>query len=298
MFYFSLATCDAKQLNPCLSALTFNLHPPPQCCERLNQQKPCFCQYVKNPKLKDYLVNSAAAKKVYELCKPKWVEADVRSAEPSRGLIYLQERGPKNLKNSAAGHPVSGDGHPVGGGDICGDGQGQVGDELGPKHPPSSYADPYQIYTSIYESGILCGSRLISIHQRSKGRRLPPSPPLLPDSLRWPTRRRNRRRMKLNQPPPKLLHRLGETKVADLLANQPPTTPLPLLLCFADKTESPELVVVGGCLAGDLLLLSSFAINGSSPERTNRCCLLVANHRHPRRRPLNVEIPAAGYYHR
>lgn len=57
----------------------------------------------------------------------------------------------------AAGHPVSGDGHPVGGGDICGDGQGQVGDELGPKHPPSSYADPYQIYTSIYESGILCG---------------------------------------------------------------------------------------------------------------------------------------------
>nr|GME07162.1 Non-specific lipid-transfer protein 2 [Ipomoea batatas] len=66
---FSLATCDAKQLNPCLSALTFNLHPPPQCCERLNQQKPCFCQYVKNPKLKDYLVNSAAANKVYELCK-------------------------------------------------------------------------------------------------------------------------------------------------------------------------------------------------------------------------------------
>nr|GMC79765.1 non-specific lipid-transfer protein 2-like [Ipomoea batatas] len=74
---FSLATCDAKQLNPCLSALTFNLHPPPQCCERLNQQKPCFCQYVKNPKLKDYLVNSAAAKKVYELCKvtmPKFHE--------------------------------------------------------------------------------------------------------------------------------------------------------------------------------------------------------------------------------
>nr|GMC76032.1 hypothetical protein Iba_scaffold812191CG0010 [Ipomoea batatas] len=104
--------------------------------------------------------------------------------------------------------------------------------------------------------------------------------------------------MKLNQPPPKLLHRLGETKVADLLANQPPTTPLPLLLCFADKTESPELVAVGGCLAGDLLLLSSFAINGSSPERTNRCCLLVANHRHPRRRPLDVEIPAAGCYHR
>nr|GMC80153.1 Retrovirus-related Pol polyprotein from transposon RE1 [Ipomoea batatas] len=66
---FSLATCDAKQLNPCLSALTFNLHPPPQCCERLNQQKPYFCQYVKNPNLKDYLVNSAAAKKVYELCK-------------------------------------------------------------------------------------------------------------------------------------------------------------------------------------------------------------------------------------
>nr|GMC69241.1 non-specific lipid-transfer protein 2 [Ipomoea batatas] len=81
---FSLATCDAKQLNPCLSALTFNLHPPPQCCERLNQQKPCFCQYVKNPKLKDYLVNSAAAKKVYELCKVTMPNCSIASLGRSK----------------------------------------------------------------------------------------------------------------------------------------------------------------------------------------------------------------------
>lgn len=80
------------------------------------------------------------------------------SRSGSKPMSEVQSRQGKGIQGGAGrGHPVSGDGHPVGGGDICGDGQGQVGDELGPKHPPSSYADPYQIYTSIYESGILCG---------------------------------------------------------------------------------------------------------------------------------------------
>nr|GME08352.1 non-specific lipid-transfer protein 2 [Ipomoea batatas]GME12181.1 non-specific lipid-transfer protein 2 [Ipomoea batatas] len=66
---FSSATCDVQQLNPCLSALTFDTKPSQLCCVRLNQQKPCFCEYVKNPTLKEYVIDSPAAKKAIETCK-------------------------------------------------------------------------------------------------------------------------------------------------------------------------------------------------------------------------------------
>nr|GLL21533.1 non-specific lipid-transfer protein 2 [Ipomoea trifida] len=65
---FSSAACDVQQLTPCLSALTSNTNPSQLCCQRLNQQKPCFCQYLKNPSLKMYL-NSPAAKKAAKTCK-------------------------------------------------------------------------------------------------------------------------------------------------------------------------------------------------------------------------------------
>nr|GMC79762.1 non-specific lipid-transfer protein 2-like [Ipomoea batatas] len=65
---FSSAACDVQQLTPCLSALTSNTNPSQLCCKRLNQQKPCFCQYLKNPSLKMYL-NSPAAKKAAKTCK-------------------------------------------------------------------------------------------------------------------------------------------------------------------------------------------------------------------------------------
>nr|GMC79763.1 Retrovirus-related Pol polyprotein from transposon RE1 [Ipomoea batatas] len=65
---FSSAACDVQQLTPCLSALTSNTKPSQLCCQRLNQQKPCFCEYLKNPNLKTY-VNSHAAKKAIKTCK-------------------------------------------------------------------------------------------------------------------------------------------------------------------------------------------------------------------------------------
>nr|GMD70952.1 non-specific lipid-transfer protein 2-like [Ipomoea batatas] len=64
---FSSAACDVQQLTPCVSALTSNTNPSQLCCQRLNQQKPCFCQYLKNPSLKMYL-NSPAAKKAAKTC--------------------------------------------------------------------------------------------------------------------------------------------------------------------------------------------------------------------------------------
>nr|GMC69539.1 non-specific lipid-transfer protein 2-like [Ipomoea batatas] len=64
---FSSAACDVQPLTPCLSALTSNTNPSQLCCQRLNQQKPCFCQYLKNPSLKMYL-NSPAAKKAAKTC--------------------------------------------------------------------------------------------------------------------------------------------------------------------------------------------------------------------------------------
>nr|GMC48086.1 non-specific lipid-transfer protein 2-like [Ipomoea batatas] len=64
---FSSAACDVQQLTPCLSALTSNTNPSQLCCQRLNQQKPCFCQYLKNSSLKMYL-NSPAAKKAAKTC--------------------------------------------------------------------------------------------------------------------------------------------------------------------------------------------------------------------------------------
>nr|GMC73943.1 non-specific lipid-transfer protein 2-like [Ipomoea batatas] len=66
---FSSAACNVQQLTPCLSALTSNTKPSQLCCQRLNQQKPCFCEYLKNPNLKAY-VNSPAAKKAIKTCKP------------------------------------------------------------------------------------------------------------------------------------------------------------------------------------------------------------------------------------
>nr|GMC79761.1 non-specific lipid-transfer protein 2-like [Ipomoea batatas] len=82
---FSSAACDVQQLTPCLSALTSNTNPSQLCCKRLNQQKPCFCQYLKNPSLKMYL-NSPAAKKAAKTCKLSDLQCVPSSIE------YLESR--------------------------------------------------------------------------------------------------------------------------------------------------------------------------------------------------------------
>ncbi|WJX77191.1 hypothetical protein P8452_60521 [Trifolium repens] len=60
-------TCSPLQLSPCLGAFTSNSQPSADCCNKLREQKPCLCQYVRNPNLRQY-VNSPNARKVASSC--------------------------------------------------------------------------------------------------------------------------------------------------------------------------------------------------------------------------------------
>ncbi|PWA36240.1 lipid transfer protein [Artemisia annua] len=59
------ATCSVNSLKPCLPAFTSSSPPTASCCTTLKQQQPCFCGYIKNPSLKQY-VNSPNAKKTLD----------------------------------------------------------------------------------------------------------------------------------------------------------------------------------------------------------------------------------------
>ncbi|KAI5428156.1 hypothetical protein KIW84_033237, partial [Lathyrus oleraceus] len=61
------ANCDPMQLSPCLGAIMSNTKPSSDCCSRLNDQKPCLCEYVRNPNLKQY-VNSPGSRNVANSC--------------------------------------------------------------------------------------------------------------------------------------------------------------------------------------------------------------------------------------
>ncbi|KAJ0962672.1 hypothetical protein J5N97_027794 [Dioscorea zingiberensis] len=60
-------TCDPSQLSSCLAAFNTGQQPTSECCAKLNEQKPCLCQYVKNPMFQGY-INSGNGKKVASAC--------------------------------------------------------------------------------------------------------------------------------------------------------------------------------------------------------------------------------------
>lgn len=60
-------TCSAIQLSPCLEAITKSQKPTAACCNKLREQKPCLCGYIKDPNLKKY-VNSPGARNVARAC--------------------------------------------------------------------------------------------------------------------------------------------------------------------------------------------------------------------------------------
>ncbi|XP_020210342.1 non-specific lipid-transfer protein 2 [Cajanus cajan] len=60
-------TCNALQLSACANAMTSSSPPSAVCCSKLKEQRPCLCQYLKNPNLKK-LVNSPNARKVATTC--------------------------------------------------------------------------------------------------------------------------------------------------------------------------------------------------------------------------------------
>ncbi|KAL5553075.1 hypothetical protein UlMin_040476 [Ulmus minor] len=60
-------TCSPLELSPCAAAIMSSSPPTTLCCQKLKDQRPCLCQYVKDPNLQK-LVKSANAKKVASTC--------------------------------------------------------------------------------------------------------------------------------------------------------------------------------------------------------------------------------------
>ncbi|KAE8696062.1 Non-specific lipid-transfer protein 2 [Hibiscus syriacus] len=60
-------TCDVSELSPCMAAITSPKPPSTTCCSKLKEQKPCFCQYLKNPTIKQF-VDTPRAKKIASTC--------------------------------------------------------------------------------------------------------------------------------------------------------------------------------------------------------------------------------------
>ncbi|KAJ7970345.1 non-specific lipid-transfer protein 2-like [Quillaja saponaria] len=61
-------TCSPLQLSSCAGAITSSTPPSKLCCAKIKEQKPCLCQYLKNPNLKKF-VDSPNARKVASTCR-------------------------------------------------------------------------------------------------------------------------------------------------------------------------------------------------------------------------------------
>lgn len=64
----SAVTCNPLQLSPCASAITSSGKPSAACCAKLKEQRPCLCQYMRNPNLQKF-IKSPGAKKVSSACR-------------------------------------------------------------------------------------------------------------------------------------------------------------------------------------------------------------------------------------
>ncbi|KAL8463373.1 hypothetical protein ACS0TY_034147 [Phlomoides rotata] len=60
-------TCNPLQLSPCAAAITSSGKPSAACCAKLKEQRPCLCQYMRNPNLQKF-IKSPGAKKVSGYC--------------------------------------------------------------------------------------------------------------------------------------------------------------------------------------------------------------------------------------
>uniref|UniRef100_A0A2C9WI91 Bifunctional inhibitor/plant lipid transfer protein/seed storage helical domain-containing protein n=1 Tax=Manihot esculenta TaxID=3983 RepID=A0A2C9WI91_MANES len=63
-----------SELSSCLPAVTSSTPPSSTCCSKLREQKPCLCEYMKNPNLKQY-INLPGARRVSSACGlafPSW----------------------------------------------------------------------------------------------------------------------------------------------------------------------------------------------------------------------------------
>uniref|UniRef100_A0A7N0U8E9 Bifunctional inhibitor/plant lipid transfer protein/seed storage helical domain-containing protein n=1 Tax=Kalanchoe fedtschenkoi TaxID=63787 RepID=A0A7N0U8E9_KALFE len=60
-------TCSPVELSSCVSAITSSTPPTRLCCAKIKEQRPCLCQYLKNPTLKKF-VNTPNARRVARTC--------------------------------------------------------------------------------------------------------------------------------------------------------------------------------------------------------------------------------------
>lgn len=60
-------TCSPTELYPCAAAMTSSSPPSETCCAKLREQKPCFCGYMRNANLRQY-ISSPNARKVSNSC--------------------------------------------------------------------------------------------------------------------------------------------------------------------------------------------------------------------------------------
>ncbi|KAJ0256088.1 AAI domain-containing protein [Hirschfeldia incana] len=61
------AACDAKQLQPCLAAITGGGQPSGDCCAKLKEQQTCLCGFAKNPAFAQY-ISSPNSRKLLSAC--------------------------------------------------------------------------------------------------------------------------------------------------------------------------------------------------------------------------------------
>ncbi|OIW17261.1 hypothetical protein TanjilG_22373 [Lupinus angustifolius] len=66
-FKVEAVNCSPMELSSCLGAITSNSPPTSTCCQKLREQKPCLCGYIRNPALGQY-INSPGARRVTSSC--------------------------------------------------------------------------------------------------------------------------------------------------------------------------------------------------------------------------------------
>ncbi|CAA7397674.1 unnamed protein product [Spirodela intermedia] len=59
--------CHPLHLLPCFGAIFYARPPSSQCCAKLREQQPCFCQYKRDPLLASY-ANSRNGRRVATTC--------------------------------------------------------------------------------------------------------------------------------------------------------------------------------------------------------------------------------------
>ncbi|KAK1440620.1 hypothetical protein QVD17_06449 [Tagetes erecta] len=61
------ATCNYMELVPCAGAISSSQAPSGACCSKIREQRSCFCGYLRNPSLRQF-VSPATAQRVASQC--------------------------------------------------------------------------------------------------------------------------------------------------------------------------------------------------------------------------------------